>query len=76
MKGRGSKPPLIPRPGRLNPNAKLTKEDVAYIVASTDNSSKIARRFGVSDRVIRRVRRGEGYVAEVHSALEKAMVSK
>lgn len=47
--------------GEVHGSAKLTAADVAEILRGTDRSPASARRFGVSDRTIRRIRAGHSW---------------
>ena len=58
MKGRGSPPPLIPRPGELSPMAKLTESQVRQIRAMhvpwshKFGSAALGRMFGVCRQAV------------------------
>jgi hypothetical protein len=50
-----------PRAGyfRLDPNSKLVSADVLYMLTSTLPASHIAKKFGMCERKVRAIRRGE-----------------
>lgn len=56
LKGRHGHGELL---GSAHPNAKLTDEQVREIKASTDGYRVLARRYGVGQTTIRRIRKGE-----------------
>ena len=47
--------------GITNPMAKLTNDDVATILSSTDGHRPLARKLGVAEARIRQIRSGNGW---------------
>lgn len=58
MRDRDSKNRRRAPVGELNPRAKLTWDDVAYIRSSSEPASRIAARLGLSATCVRDARRG------------------
>lgn len=55
-KGRGTKPPV--RYGELHHNSTISDEQVFTIRNSTDQKSDLAKRYGVSEMTIYRIKKG------------------
>lgn len=49
--------------GERNPAAKLTTQQVAFIRSSREYGTDLARRLGVSARLVQRIRRGERWAS-------------
>ena len=48
--------------GEMHVLSKLKKEDVVLILASKESSNRIAQKYGVSGRLIRKIRAGQNWM--------------